>query len=281
MADRFLRTFADIQEEAEARLEREHDPDMALVSDYVIGVLDDDRERAVRHRIATDPDFRALAEPLLAVYSSRQPVRSDRKEIERGWADLQRRIGIARGAPTETEPAVARFRAEVRKSRGRTLRIMAWSMAAMLMLAVIPAAAATFFKWREGAGRTGWRETATRPLADGSVAALGSRTRLVEIGDLASEPERWVVLDGEATFTVRSIVGRPFVVRTATSDIWVTGTVFTVRSYGQDFTTLSVKEGSVNVRVRSVSGDGESARRDVVAGQTVRIHKGFPPEPAP
>lgn len=281
MSDSFLRTIEDFREEEAARLERETDPDMALVSDYVSGELDPDREAEVRRRIATDPEFRALAAPLLAVYADRPALEYDRDDLARSWEEITRRIGIAANPPTPSDPAVVEFKRDVKRNRGRSVRVFVWSFAALMMLAVLPQAVSFVSRAREDAGRTAWNSTTTRPLPDGSIAVLGSRTRLVQIGDLGNDAERWVVLDGEVTLTVKHIPGRPFVVRAKSADIEVTGTRFTVRSYGQAETIVSVKEGSVRVKARALEGDRYVGTLDLVAGQTARVFRGFAPELVP
>ena len=281
MSDSFLRTIEDFREEEAARLERETDPDMALVSDYVSGELDADREAEVRRRIATDPEFRALAEPLLAVYADRPALEYDRDDLARSWEEITRRIGIAANPPAPGDPAVVDFKRDVKRNRGRSARMIGWSVAALIMLTILPRAGAFVYHAREDAGRTAWNSTTTRPLADGSVAILGSRTRLVQIGDLASDAERWVVLDGEVTLTVKHIPGRSFIVRARSADIEVTGTRFTVRSYGEAETIVTVKEGSVRVKARALEGKRYVGTLDLIAGQTARVHRGFAPELVP
>lgn len=280
MTDKFLRTLEDIQEEAEARLERETDPDMAMLSDYLIGELDEEQSLAVRNRIATDPEFRELAAPLLAVYADRPPLVDDPEEVKRSWEKLSRRLGIGGAAPQASDPGIERFRAGVARNKRTAWRRGLMVAAAFVGIAALPQLGARFASWRDSAQRTAWGETATRPLPDGSVAELGSRTRLVQIGDFISG-ERWVVLRGEATFTVAPIAGRPFVVRTQSADIRVTGTVFHVRAYDNDATAITVTEGSVSVRARGTDGKPFGTAVTLAAGEKARVFQGFPPERAP
>jgi transmembrane sensor len=79
--------------------------------------------------------------------------------------------------------------------------------------------------------------TYTITLADGSVAILNSGTRIKFPLNFTGD-NREVFIDGEAFFNIAADAKRPFVVRTAKTDIQVLGTRFNVNTYGQIHTSL-------------------------------------------
>ncbi|HYC52788.1 MAG TPA: sigma-70 family RNA polymerase sigma factor [Gemmatimonadaceae bacterium] len=82
-------------ESQEAIIEREGNPESALISDYIIGELSTERATEVARRLEEDDAFREIAEPLLMAWSlapRSQPVTSD--ELARSWDDVRRRAGV-------------------------------------------------------------------------------------------------------------------------------------------------------------------------------------------
>src|SRR5687768_16143661 len=137
MTERFLQSLDDIREEQEALLERQMDPDMALVSDYAVGALSDDEAAKVRRRIQEDPDFRDLAEPLLLAYEHRtlRPRLSD-DEQRRSFAEICRRVGIAPAAPAD--PVVGMFQREVETAKRQQRRRRMLFAAVFVLLMALP-----------------------------------------------------------------------------------------------------------------------------------------------
>lgn len=110
-------------------------PDLALVVDYAEENLEPERMAEVERRLETDPEFRAYAAPIIAVWTIRPvppvPVHS-RAELEAAWDDFTRRAGFVHqrarnrrrnalrllvilliaGAATVAARSVARVRAE-------------------------------------------------------------------------------------------------------------------------------------------------------------------------
>ncbi|HEY9153693.1 MAG TPA: FecR domain-containing protein [Opitutaceae bacterium] len=118
--------------------------------------------------------------------------------------------------------------------------------------AIAAAAALVFTFWiakpktpREIATLAGQRQSITLP--DGSHIDLNANTRLrIE----NRRDERHVVLSsGEAYFMVAKDKAHPFIVETSAGSVRVTGTMFDVQAPQSDQLTVTVTEGSVQVRV--------------------------------
>lgn len=74
-------------ESQEAIIERMGNPDSAVISDYISGELSERDAADVSDRLARDPEFRAIAEPLLVAWSA--PPRSrpvEDEELRSSWA---------------------------------------------------------------------------------------------------------------------------------------------------------------------------------------------------
>lgn len=280
MTEHFLRSLDDIREEQEARLEREMDPDMALVSDYVTGELPEEQARAVRERIATDADFRDLAEPLLiaAEHGPRfQPM--PRAELERRWLDLRRRIGLpelaSRGA---ADPSLDAFRRTIAVEKRRARRNWTLGIAATILVILLPALIDGYGDVRDNLYRTTeWGSTEIIALPDGSRATLSMGSKL---GRIPYGAARTWILRGEATFDVVQ-AAVPFVVETESGFITVTGTRFTVHAYRGEPTVVSVEEGSVRVQARDADENPFGLHLDLSPGQKARLVRGLPAERIP
>lgn len=275
MTDHFLRSLGDIQEEQEARLEREMDPDMALVSDYITGELSEAQAAAVRQRIATDADFRDLAEPLLiaAEHGPRfQPM--PRAHLERKWLELRRRIGLPDiAADAARDPSLDGFRATIKRERRRAIRNGALGIAALILIALMPQAVDLYRRADNSWTFSGRGQAETRlPLPDGSSALVGPNTTLVGRRDMA----RSYHVNGEVTFDVVRAT-TPFSVTTRSAHIQVVGTRFTVHAYAGEPTMVTVIEGVV--LVREVDDDGKPAgdSLSLTPGQRARVVRGYPP----
>ena len=92
------RTAADLAEEELSRVRRE-DPDMLLISDYMSGVLGAHEARGVDARLADDPQFYRLAEPLFRAREAMQAettrAYSNPYDVEVAWQELRHRLGLA------------------------------------------------------------------------------------------------------------------------------------------------------------------------------------------
>jgi len=283
MSEHFLRSLDDIREEQEAILERELDPDMALVSDYLTGELSEEENSRVRERLHKDPAFRDLADPLILAYEhGPKATPLSRVDLERKWLDLRRRIGLPDlpGARTGPDPQVERFRAEVHRSdrNTRTRRIVVFA-ASLLMVIGVPVVYGVYTLFHSN-DHTTWGVTQTVDMLGGSTATLASGTRLLKQLDFGTK-NRSVVLRGEATFDIVPGSGPPVEVATQSAYIDVTGTAFTVHAYESEPTTVTVTRGTVIVQGRDGALNRIGTPLNVTAGQRVRVVQGYQPERIP
>ena len=82
-------------ESQEAIIERAGNPDSAVISDYIAGELPDHESAQVSERLERDPEFRAIAEPLLVAWSA--PPRSlpvSDEELRSSWGVVCQRAGL-------------------------------------------------------------------------------------------------------------------------------------------------------------------------------------------
>ncbi|TPV31827.1 DUF4974 domain-containing protein [Paucihalobacter ruber] len=85
-------------------------------------------------------------------------------------------------------------------------------------------------------------------LEDGTLVHLNSGSSLTYPSYFEEKSNREVLLTGEAYFEVKQDFGRPFLVKTTSVEILVTGTKFNISAYGDDkITQASLLEGSINV----------------------------------
>ena len=82
-------------ESQEAIIEREGNPESALISDYIVGELSAERAAEVQRRLEEDSDFRQIAEPLLMAWSvSPTSERVSADELTRSWDTVRQRAHI-------------------------------------------------------------------------------------------------------------------------------------------------------------------------------------------
>jgi len=282
MTDQFLRSLDDIREEHEAILEREMDPDMALLSDYLAGELSDEQDAQVRARIQKDSDFRDLAAPLLlAAEHGARPSPMPRADLDRKWLELRRRIGLPEltGSAPRADSAMAGYNKLLQSDKRSAFKRIAIGLAAVLLITIVPPAVIMYRQTIGNYHGTDWGRTEIVSMPDGSKATLSMGTQLVRIG--AAEPNtREYVLKGEASFeVVHSNV--PFVVYTESAAITVTGTKFTVHAYLKEPTLVAVQEGTVRVQPRNSDGKEFGLQLSVAPGQRARIVQGYPAELVP
>lgn len=100
-------------------------------------------------------------------------------------------------------------------------------------------------------------------LPDGTKVWVNAGSVLIYPETFAAD-DRLVFLSGEATFDVKSDQGEPFYVKTHCISVEVTGTIFTVKSYPNDyFTTATLEKGGINVTIKNKT----SGRYLLIPGQ--------------
>ena len=279
------------QEIHEAMLDRELNPDFALISDFACGELPEAKAAEVRARLETDPDFRELAEPLLLAYSVPPKTKPmSHQELLRAWLQVRRRAGMP-AVPgqddfDEREQLRAYYerkrKAHARESRGYFLRVAS----IFILLISIP----MFGIWWQRAHVTpppppvaGVEEirtfqSVTVKLPDGSAAALANATVMRYNSGFVGG--RRVHLDGEGRFEVVPSRGA-FYVTTESAEIMVTGTSFTLRAYKGQPTIVTVLEGTVQVRALFDKPPMLPSTLVLRAGQAAQINRNSQPEILP
>ncbi|WP_257666844.1 FecR family protein [Parapedobacter tibetensis] len=107
---------------------------------------------------------------------------------------------------------------------------------------------------------TGVGERKHIQLPDGSKVMLNARSTLIVASDF-NQKTRSIQLSGEAFFEVAHQPTRPFLVNTPHITVKVTGTVFNVKDYPNDFTTETVLlKGSVAVNHHQGNVDDKTNR---------------------
>lgn len=139
----------------------------------------------------------------------------------------------------------------------RRRSIYVYMTAAILAVIAIPVALYNVTNIREpqmADCRTGYGETKTVTLPDGSIIKLNSGSILI-FPEKFSRKQRSVYLSGEAFFDISHNSKSRFSVHTTDFDVTVTGTKFNISSYVEDKTSsIYLQEGSVIV-TKEDSGD--------------------------
>lgn len=85
----------DFYESQEAIIEREGNPESALISDYIVGEMSAERAAEVARRLEDDAEFREIAEPLLMAWSvapTSEPVSPGDRAL--AWDQVRQRARI-------------------------------------------------------------------------------------------------------------------------------------------------------------------------------------------
>lgn len=132
--------------------------------------------------------------------------------------------------------------------------------------------------------QTGVGEQRRVVLDDGSVIHLNAMTAINV--DYTSSQRSLELIDGEALFTVTPDTARPFVVRSKSISITVTGTSFNVNAYEQQ-ARVAVLEGEISVtaerspgRARTSGGDIDREQSRLRSGQQISYVDGLLSRPA-
>jgi hypothetical protein len=273
----------DVQEEHEAMIERDLDPDFALISDYACGELDAEGAARVRERLNSDPDFRELAEPVLLAWSVPPKTKPlSQQELLRAWLQVRRRAGMP-AVPGQDDlderEELGKYYERQRRVRARESRSHFLKVASIFI--VLMAIPVFTFWWEERTSNvtrasSEWQVSTEALLPDGSRATLSSASKISYARGFARG--RAVNLVGEARFDV--VPGSSFTVTTESAQLWVTGTSFTVTAYSGAATIVTVHEGSVSVAARRDDGAARTSAK-VGAGQRVRVVRNGAPEFVP
>lgn len=228
--------------------------------------LPSELREAIEEETNTDTDEGAPdLERLWSFLETAKPPSSVLPDASNTWTAVHRHIeptadADRRSSTTRTERP---SQSTPRRSRWR------WgAVAAALLIGVL---AAWFWK-QPVAVTTAPGTSVTHSLPDGSTVELNGDTRLtysrtMSTLSLLEDSHRTVYVRGEAYFEIQP-TERPFVVRTSTAQIEVTGTTFAVRTdTGDTETHVALEEGMVQVRGRTASEQAVTLQ----PGQAVRV----------
>lgn len=96
-------------------------------------------------------------------------------------------------------------------------------------------------------------------LEDGTRVWLNVASKISYNKNFTNQPLREVFLDGEAFFEVAKDPQKPFIVRTSSISVRVTGTSFNVRSYEKDeFVETTLIEGKVIIEMENKDKKGQT-----------------------
>lgn len=197
-------------------------------------------------------------------------------DADETWKGVRRHLDAEDERGDSSEGARRADDRRPRRPSSRDTRRWAWrwgsAVAAVLLLGV-----AAWWWTQPVALTTAPGTTQRQTLPDGSAVELNADTRLTyprsfETVAALEADRRVVTLRGEAYFEVEP-GGRPFVVRTATARVEVTGTAFSVQSRDEDETQVALAEGRLRVTGRDPGATPVTLR----PGQSVRVDAGGRP----
>jgi ferric-dicitrate binding protein FerR (iron transport regulator) len=230
------------------------------------GKLSPDRAAAVRARMEMDPMYRKVIEPIIDAWQA--PSLSP-DEARRHLAEFWKRAGVE---PASESDELSAYRERVKARGSRNWKLIAGIAAVFAFLMLLPASFWVYLEVR-------YFETFETPanvegmvrLPDQSSVRLAPASSIRYNKEMANRQRRWVVLEGEGTFTVvPTPMPAVFVVETPVAYITVIATRFTVQATDAS-TIVAVDEGRVSVQPRG--GDGRSKGRPTIlnAGGRVRV----------
>ncbi|MBS0967197.1 FecR family protein [Acetobacter okinawensis] len=190
----------------------------------------------------------------------------EKPERRREWAQISHTMSVLRRVePTQdtTSPVVLQYRAAAVRRRF----IASVSVAAAAALVGIIWGPDALLRLRAD-NVTGWAETRTVVLADGSQVVMAPESAIDT--DYTKGQREVRLLKGEALFTVRHDSAHPFRVIAGQLTITDVGTVFDVKAGGTVTEAVAVREGRVSVE--NVASHDAPVQLD--AGQMFQVKAG-------
>ncbi len=187
--------------------------------------------------------IRQAADLINQLPNQQQPISTDYLEAQLAkiYATIDRRTSEKKSLDhIKPLPAAARW---------YQTRLMPYAAAGISLLLI---SAISYLYWVNAhqAYQTGYQETKTFQLPDGTEVMLNAHSRLQVAPDVETAAVREVWLEGEAFFTVNPSVlaghAQSFVVHTSQLEVEVLGTEFNVKSRSGS-TQVMLEEGSVKV----------------------------------
>jgi transmembrane sensor len=179
-----------------------------------------------------------------------------------GITDSQEVLPPAPSAKDVIALAERRSGGAIPHQRRPRMRYLAWTWAAAATVLIAVGVGVWDSRASDVTFRTGAGQTATVPLADGSVVRLAPNSTI----RLRGASQRSVELDGTAFFAVATDSTHPFVVRTSSGNAEVLGTRFEIKA-NPDSLRLVVVEGRVRLAASGAEVEvGKGAVSHIVDG---------------
>ncbi|HOE03682.1 MAG TPA: FecR domain-containing protein [Bacteroidales bacterium] len=206
--------------------------DYDLLAAFIADKLTAEQVEEVKQRLANDVGFSRLYRQFLLIYKTHSGTES-----------------------FDTEAALIKTRHKIsaNNSRSRFSYKLLLYAAAVTCLIIVSVGIVTMLGKKSGV-ETQWLSfTATdsighTQLGDGSKITLNKNSEIKYAANFGSQNTREVSLNGEAFFEVSSDKQKPFIVKTASTEIRVTGTRFLVSNQPGGDVMVWVEEGSVMVK---------------------------------
>ena len=278
------RSTAELAEEELAHVRRE-DPDMLLIADYMSGALSDLEARRVDERLASDPAFYRLAEPLFRAREAMQAettrAYSNPYDVEVAWQELRQRLGLAELGETvlhnmlSARMNTAAIRAEsatpmggnshtflnarAKRVAGRTLYVLVEIGVLFMVLAGLAPHEPWGPQWN--LVTTTHAERRHVQIDDSTSFTLQPDARLTyRMKAMWLMPEeaigrREMVLDGGASFDLRKPQYKVVRIRTPAATIEGESAAFDVRVSPPCETGVTVRRGAIDVAARQHPDD--------------------------
>ena len=213
--------------------------------------------------IQSDPDNEIHQQDLAIWLAEDEKHRRAYSRAAKVWA-LTGDPAIATGAEEDRQPEETVIELP---QRSRAKRYIMGSVAALAASLLIIFGISWLNPAPDADYRTQTAEILDVPLQDGSKVYLDAKSAFSDLSD--TETRRIRLHSGRAFFDVSPKDPRPFHVDMGEVTVRVTGTSFDM-NYGEDWLSVSVKSGSV--QVEAISAGGEQSH-DLTPGTRIRINR--------
>ena len=253
------------------------DPSMAdypQVIAYVTNELTPSERLLIEQRRQTDPRFAALLTSVTTLWQTPLPVPP--RDVEAGWAAIQRKAAAARTSAAAIDPRPAQ-QPQIVPPRASRLPVRRWrsartwlTLAAVFLLGVVGLEVVRHQLYPAYYYHSG----AVAPnvtLPDGSQVQLAPGSYLGTDHGFPTR-SRTVYLFGQAHFTVAHTSAHPFVVTVPGVSTRVLGTVFTLQADTTATVRIAVSQGRVALETADSSGHWH-AMQVLTAGEAVQVSR--------
>jgi transmembrane sensor len=239
-----------------------------LLARYLSGECSPEDVRTVESWLQENPEHQQSLEHMQRIWST-QETSAAPSDIDRLWADMAQRTGIAESTSVQSVP-------QMRTGSSKVLRLLTgplgmkqriWRIAAVLLLMVVTPALIHRVTRTE-------IQVPVVPVMQSFEVAPGKQANItlddgsqitLDAGSVLSYPQKFtgntreVTLEGAAFFEVTSNPAEPFIVHTGRAAVEVLGTAFNVQAWPtEEHTAVVVTEGRVEFRLADASRPEDS-----------------------